>query len=258
VLVKNPKFRKGISDNQKYLLIVLYKFRFVTTDLVAEFISKDRSTIYESFYVLEKQAYIQKLYDSTYRLRQRPATYCLASKGIRFLRDNTDLDQTTLRNFYKNNKTRQEHIDHCLNVFTIFLSLKRQTGKKFDIFTKYELNREANLKPLPELYLKREGKSKKPDYLLDIMPASTFSWLIRKRIQQYEDFADDSEYLQPNVLLVAGNESTEKRLFKLLYENYADFKYFITQQQLLLNGKDGKVWIDVGESEEDEMVEVNL
>ncbi len=77
-------------------------------------------------------------------------------------------------------------------------------------------------------------------------------------MRQHEDYAYESAYLYPNVLFVAQNQSTENRLFKLTYENYADFDYFITQEEQLLNSEDGKVWIDMENSEEDEVIRVKL
>lgn len=258
MLVASPKYRRPLNSNQVRVLELCYKFRFVSVNLLAELLGKHRSSVYEGLYVLERQRYIGKRYDKTYRLAGKPASYYLASKGIRYLRENTGLDQTTLRNFYKNKSMRQEHVDHCLNVFRIALTLKKQVGNRFSIYTKYTLNRESFPSPLPELFLERKGNSDKPDYVLDIFEAGTFTWILRKRIRQHEDYADESNYRYPNVLFVAGNQSTEHRLFKLTYENYADFDYLITQQELLLDSEDGTVWIDVKESEEDEIVRVRL
>lgn len=85
----------------------------------------------------------------------------------------------------------------------------------------------------------------------------TFSWLLKRRIRQYCDFEDDSEYESNNVLFIAQNKSTEERLYKLTEDNYWDFEFYITQQDLLLSSKDGKVWIDPGESD-DEYVRIKL
>lgn len=153
---------------------------------------------------------------------------------------------------------RQEHVDHCLNVFRIALTIKQQTKGTFNIFPKYTLNRESFPSPLPELFLERKGSSDKPSYVLDIFEPGTFTWIFRKRMRQHEDYAYESAYLYPNVLFVAQNQSTENRLFKLTYENYADFDYFITQEEQLLNSEDGKVWIDMENSEEDEVIRVKL
>lgn len=269
MLVADPKYRRPISQKQLVLLGLLYKFRFVTTDLIAEWLKKDRSTIYESLYVLEQQGYIYKFYNKTYRLRDRPAVYCLAAKGIKYLRDNTKLDEKTLKNFYKNKRMGQPqdeeeqqkydaYIDSCLLVFKYFLTLKRQTNNRFKIYTKWELNRDMFPTPPPELLLENESDNE-PDYVLDIFAPGTFSWLLRKRINQHKDAEDErGEYSYPHVLLVAQNESTQKRLFKMTYENYSDFSFYLTQQDDLLNSTDGKVWIDMEESEEDEFVLVGL
>lgn len=254
MLVASPKYRRPLNSNQVRVLELCYKFRFVSVNLLAELLGKHRSSVYEGLYVLERQGYIGKRYDKTYRLAGKPASYYLASKGIRYLRENTELDQTTLRNFYKNKSMRQEHVDHCLNIFRIALVLKKQVGSRFNIFPRYTLNRESFPSPLPELFLKRKGNSGKPDYILDIFEAGTPTWLLRKRIRQHEEHAKESTYLYPNVLFIARNRSTENRLFRLTYENYEDFNYFITQQDDLLNSTDGKVWIDMEESEADEIV----
>ncbi len=259
MLVKNPKYHKRLSTKQVQLLHILFKFRFVSTDLVAELLGKDRSTIYEAFHVLEKQKLVYKFYNKTYRLRSKPATYCLDSKGIKYLRDNTNLDEKTLRNFYKNKTMDEEYIDRRLNVFVVYLKLRKIMGEKFNLYTKWGLNKEAfPSPPLPELWLERkQAASGELNYVVDIFVPMTFSWLLKRRIRQYCDFEDDSEYESNNVLFIAQNKSTEERLYKLTEDNYWDFEFYITQQDLLLSSKDGKVWIDPGESD-DEYVRIKL
>lgn len=174
MLVKNPKYHKRLSKKQLELLHILYKFRFVSTDLVAMLLSKDRSTIYEAFYVLEKQKIIHKFHDKTYRLRGRPAIYCLAKDGIRYLRQNTEMKDATLRNYYKNPKMDEEYIDKCLNILILCLKLISIYGDSFDIYTKWQLNKEAFPSPPPELWLKRkQAFSDELDYVLDIFQVFT-------------------------------------------------------------------------------------
>ena len=260
MLVREPKYRRLLSSNQTRLLYILFKFRFGTSDLIAELVKKDRSTVYESLRTLEKQGYIHKFHDSSYRLRGRPAVYTLAAKGIKYLRDTGKVDQTTLRNFYKNKRIAVENeplVDQCLLVFRIFNVLKAQTGETFSIYTKYELDKEHFVSPPPELWLQRKGKSQKPDYILDLFPAGTMTWLLRKRLRQHQEFAEEYEYLYPNLLLVAGNPNTEKRLFRQVESAIQDFEFYITQQEMLLVGEK-KIWIDLMESDEDELVRINL
>lgn len=250
MLVREPKYRRSVSSNQVRLLYILFKFRFGTSDLIAESVKKDRSTVYESLRTLEKQGYIHKFHDSSYRLRGRPAVYTLAAKGIKYLRDTSKIDPTTLRNFYKNKRIAIENellVDQCLLVFRIFNVLKAQTGQTFSIYTKYELNKADFISPPPGLWLQRQGKSQKPDYILDIFPAGTMTWLLRKRLREHQEFEEEYEYLYPNVLLVAGNPNTEKRIFKQIESAIQDFEFYITRQDMLLSG-DKNIWVDVAET----------
>lgn len=260
VLVKEPKYRRPISSNQVRLLYILFKFRFGTSDLIAELIRKDRSTVYESLRTLEQQGYMYKFHDKTYRLRGRPAIYTLATKGIKYLRDTSRVDQTTLRNFYKNKHIASENeplVDQCLLVFRIFNVLKAQTGQTFSIYTKHELDKDDSVNPKPELWLQRQGKTQKPDYILDIFPTGTMTWLLRKRLRQHQEFAGEYEYLYPSMLLVAGNASTERRLFKQAEGAMQDFEFYITRQEMLLGG-DKKIWIDLMESDGSEFARCAL
>lgn len=260
MLVKEPKYRRPVSSNQVRLLYILFKFRFATSDLIAELVKKDRSTVYESLRTLEQQGYIHKFHDKTYRLRGRPATYTLAAKGIKYLRNTSKVDQTILRNFYKNKHIAAENeplVDQCLLVFRLFNVLKAQTGKTFSIYTKHELNKDDFVNPKPELWLQRQGRSERPDYVLDIFPAGTMTWLLRKRLRQHQEAEEESEYTYPNVLLVTGNMNTEKRIFRQVEGAIQNFEFYITQQETLLSG-DSKVWIDLMESDEDSYIRLQL
>jgi predicted transcriptional regulator len=262
----NPKYRRPLSAKQVRLLQVVFKFRFVSVDLLAEYLSKDRSSIYENLYVLVKQEYIAKQYDKTYRLRGRSASYCLATKGIRYLRENTNTSEKALRNMYKNKNMDETHIDKCLLVVRVALTLNKQANHAFDISTRYELtDQEFFLRPLPDLYLNRK-KAKdghKFDYTLDIFEPNLPTWILRKRLRDYQEHCyeaelDESNY--PNVLLVAGNDSTERRLHKQFKYSMQDFEFYVTTLERLLNPDNihKPIWKDDVFDEEDEDEEVEL
>ena len=127
MLVKVPKYRKSISKSQLKLLLIIFKFRFVSNEYVGTYVRKDKSTIYERSFVLIQQGYVRKDYDSTYRLRLRPATYSLTTKGIKYLRESDiKLSELALRNQYKNSSASLQLVDHSLNVFKLCLLLRNQ------------------------------------------------------------------------------------------------------------------------------------
>lgn len=240
----------GISKNKQQILLYLHKYRFLTSDLLAELLSKDRSTIYERLFVLEKQGYIAKQYNKTFRLRGRSATYCLAPAGIRYLKHH-GYERTQLH--YKNKYFTDEQIDTQLLYIKIWLIFRKNYPDKFYGYTKYQLNPSGYIKPIPHLLI--QGTSDKiPDYLVEFFPAGTMSWRIRKRINQHSDAVDDSEYKYPNLLLISGNINTEKRIIRMTADMYAGFDIFTATIDRLMSSQ-RKVWLKPEEVAWDDVLE---
>jgi len=262
VLVKNPKYRKQISKSQLRLLLIIFKFRFVSTDCLGSYFKKDKSTIYERLLVLLQQGYIRKSYDSTYRIRQRPAIYSLSTKGIKYLRKNDSrVSENALRNMYKNKPASIELIDHSLDVFKLYMKINNQYLGIFDIFTRSELSAfDDFIRPLPDLYLRRSSKkSTKPTYQLETIEAGTMTWIIRKRLRAHQDFYEDSDLWNndyPALLLICGNNNTEKRIQRIAINSFFDFEiYTVTRDRLSTDTKE--VWLkeyDPGYDEEMEFI----
>lgn len=264
MLVKVPKYRKSISKSQLRLLSIIFKFRFVSSEYISSWLNKDKSTIYERLFVLVSRGYIRKDYDSTYRLRLRPAVYSLTAKGIKYLRGSEiKLSELALRNMYKNSSASLQLVDHSLNMFKLCLLLKNQYADTFDIFTRSELSAYNHfIRPLPDLYVRRESKrSTKPSYQLETIEAGTYTWIIRKRLQAHQDFLDDSEDWDdnyPTLLIVCGNANTEKRIQQLVLNGYFDFEVYTTTEERL-NMRDAnntRVWLTDFDPDDDEEMEL--
>lgn len=246
---QEPKTRYHISKSQIELMLYLLKYRFINSDLLAEVLKKDRSTIYERLSVLVKQGYIAKQYDKTFRLRGRSATYCLAPAGIRYLKHH-GYERTQLH--YKNKYFTDEQIDTQLLYIKIWLILHKHYPDTFYGYTKYQLNPSDYIKPTP--HLKLEGKTDKiPDYLVEVFPAFTMSWRIRKRINIHCETANDSEYTYPHLLLIAGNVSTEKRIIRMTADLYAGFDIFTTTLDRLMSDEK-KIWLRPEDVDLDEYI----
>jgi predicted transcriptional regulator len=264
VLNVSPKHHRPLSSKQVSLLLVIFKYKFVSSDLLAEVLGKDRSSVYENLYVLVKQEFIAKRYDKTYRLRGRPASYCLATGGIRYLRENTDTSEKALSNMYKNKNRDEEHIDKCLLVMRIANTLNRQVNNEFNTYTKYLLtDQKFFLRPLPDLYIRRRQKeeNKQFHYTLDIFEPNLPTWVLRKRFRDYQEHCEDADLPEgdyPHVLLVAANNSTERRLLKHFAYSIQDFEFYVTTLERLLNPENiyKAVWKDETFDEEDEELEL--
>lgn len=254
MLVKNPSHRKALNSNQVRLLKVIFKFRFVSVLLLSEYLDKNKSTIYEQLLVLSSQNYISKSYNSSYRLPPRPATYALAAKGIKYLRDTTDLSQTALRNMYKNRTASDTLVVQSLRNLKLCLQLQTQYPGTFSIYTKSELTEyDKFLRPLPDLYLQRKNRQQnKPNgYLVEFIDSSTFSWMLRKRIQAHQDWCDEKHWKEyPHVLFLCGNDSTEHRIQRILENTFGDFEFYTTTTERLAN-ETTKIWRQVFEEDDD-------
>ena len=255
MLVSKPKYRRPVSSNQDLLLWLLFKFRFVSTDLLAEFLGKDRSTVYESLYVLEQQGYVHKIYDSTYRLRQIPARYTLASEGIKHLLAKGSGNPSQLRYFYRNRSAKPEHIEHSLAVLSVFVRIKQQTSKRFAVYSGSEIAGDSDyIRPLPDLVLERRTKhDEKPNLLiLEVIDPNKPFWFYRSRLKAHQKHFDDNwkydDY--PTILLIAPDYRTERYMLAMVARRGFDFDVWVTHKKRLNETKDSKVWATEFEDEE--------
>lgn len=243
LFVKQPTYHKQLSTQQIKVLRLVCKFRFISVPILAAWLGKDKSTIYEQVAGLTKQNYLLKRYDSSYRLQLRPASYALAAKGIAYIRDTTELQEATLRNLYKNRTASDTLVVQSLAIAKLCLQLKAQYPDLFELATKMELGQsEAFLKPLSDLYLRRKDtQTTEPgSYLLERIEAGAYTWLLRKRLQAHQDWLDEHEEewddSYPTLLFVCGNTSTEKRIHNLVNGSYLDFEVMTVTEERVATG----------------------
>lgn len=273
MLVSSPKYRKPLSKDQLRILGLVYKFRFVSTDLVAEIVKRDRSTVYERLYVLEKQGYLTKVYYKSYKLLGKPASYCLSAQGITYLRKLEGYDDVALRNMYKNKTlfSNSDYIAHCLCIIRVYIALKRQYGlETFNILTKFELAHLSYFpKPRPDfcLYRRKAHATKPRIYMLDIIDTQTHVFVRRKRIKLYMEHMDSGDWepdgAYPALLFVTPNKNIQSKLINEAEYNYD--RYYVnedetntlvtTMGELTRADKEAKkVWQAILQDEDEEIV----
>ncbi len=242
------KTRYSISSAQTSLLYALLKYRFLTTDLLAELLHKDRSTIYERLSVLVDQGYVTKKYNNSYRIDRRPATYYLAPAGIRYLKSR-GVERTQLH--YKNKDFTEAQIDEYYRYPKFSRAIHRNYPETFHTRTKYQLDPENYLNPMPWLLFVPDNEDA-PELFMEYIPAGEQSWIIRKRINQHIDYADEeADYRYPYLLVVAGNDNTEKRIVKLSADLIWDSVLYTTTEVRLLSGEKD-IWLRPMEVDWDE------
>src|SRR5437868_6830189 len=79
-----PKYRKKLNEEQVEVLQMLYRFRFASSEQIAQFQGKPNAkAIQKRLKILEDQDLIAKRYDKSYKLQGKPAAYYLTPNGAR-------------------------------------------------------------------------------------------------------------------------------------------------------------------------------
>ena len=215
-----PKYRKKLNKEQLQVLEILYKFRFCSNDLVAEYFGKKgRAFVHNRLSILLEQGLIAKRFDSSYRLRGRPAAYYLTPGGARALMNKQEGLEVNIKSIYKDGSVSEKFVDTCLEIFTIRNRLKNQYADKLKFFTRANLNYEDYdyfPKPLPHAYLRLESGKQ---FFLDVLHEDDPSFVVKRRIGQYIDYCETGEWEEtgtdfPIVLLACESKILEERVKK--------------------------------------------
>lgn len=227
--VSKVKYRRPLNSEQIEVLNILFRYRFSTNEQLSRYFNKQSGkAIQKRLAILEAQGYIAKHYDSSYKLRGRPAEYYLLPKGARLLREKQDkkssliITDQAIKNLYKDKKASVSFISHSKSVFDIYLGLRNLYGDNLRLFTKTFMNIDKYhylIKPLPDMHIAlrggvnnpKEGKRFFVDYFEDDVP---FFVLIR-RIKKYIKYYEEDEWIGnvfPVVLFITDSPRRQKQL----------------------------------------------
>ncbi|HEY4963937.1 MAG TPA: hypothetical protein VIH90_04545 [Candidatus Saccharimonadales bacterium] len=249
--------RKHLNPNQVQLLKLLYKFRFVSSDLLAKYRDVTRTGINHSLTILVDQILVDRRYDKSYKIQGKSAVYCLTPVGLRMLMDYMPLNDNVVHAMYKNKTVSEGFIDECLRVVEVCTALNSLYPDTFSIFTRSELAQfDYFPEPKPFLYLSRKKplKGKQNDYMLDII-ADNRKFIIKKRIQTYINHHDsgnwgDEEY--PTILLLCATPRIEENALKFTESLLEDFDFYTSTIKRFLesDNRDSAIWSDAVEMDE--------
>lgn len=126
-----PKPKQPLNNLQTEVLLVLYKFRFATRDLIVNHQELPSKTYTQArLKNLLEQGYIARHYNGQDKVAGKPAVYYLDSRGIRFLLKpehvaEYDLNPKVLSLAYKDKYASQLFQEKCLRVFRLYLLLNK-------------------------------------------------------------------------------------------------------------------------------------
>lgn len=208
------------SRQQQKVIKLLFKFRFISAQLLGQVMGISRPGAYQALEVLVEKKLVEKVYREDYRIDRKPAYYFLNKSGVTTVRRLLDVKESVVHALYKNDEATDEFIEHCLIVATCYISIKRTLPEGSDIFTKAEINRFKQFpKNRPDLYIRTPDGH---EAIIVIVDDKT-PYIIRKRLDEiithYEDEGWPSgDY--PNICFVLKDEhaknsflySTNKKL----------------------------------------------
>lgn len=185
-----------LTGQQQRVLKLLFKFRYISTQLLADVMGIGRRSVYEVLEVLVEKGLVDKVYEKDYRYAKKPAYYYLNKPGVTTVRKLMDVKESAVHALYKNAEASEEFINHCLTAATCYISIIRFLPEVSEIFTKSEINRFKQFpKNRPDLYIRTADGREAVVILVDDKP----SYIICKRLDEIithsEDVGwDDSDY----------------------------------------------------------------
>lgn len=247
-----PGTRRKLNVEQLEVLRLLYKFRFGTNDLFAEYFGKkDRSFVYKRLTILKEQGLIGKRFDSTYRLQGKPAAYYLTPEGARRLQESRGVE-VNIKTIYKDRSVSEQFMAHCLDLFRIYNVLRKRYGDEFNLFTKPDLSSYDYFpSTLPDAYIRLKNGEVDKHFFLDIYQDHQPIFTVTRKVKQYIEYAESGEWETtgtelPSVLVVCESERLQKQLLKkttlIMNQNIGTDVVFAICPKTSLSNSEPEAW----------------
>lgn len=207
-----------LTRKQLQILHIVFKFRFVTSILLAQYLTTDKGSLYKRLKILLNMGLLVKDYDPHWRIDRNPAEYSLSPVALKLLREE-GLDAKTLHSMYNNKRILRSARQQCLDIMQLTCALKQQYGDEFYYYTANDLARQDEFPiPRPSLYLTRVEPSSELSngYFIELYHTAQ-PFIVRARfkalLQHFDDEGwPDGEY--PILLFILETERQEKNFSK--------------------------------------------
>ncbi|MBM3209724.1 hypothetical protein FJZ39_00035 [Candidatus Saccharibacteria bacterium] len=223
--VEEEKKERKLNKGQVEVLKLLYRYRFTTSELLAKATDQRYLQVARSRLVtLEKQGYIGRRYDSSYKLLGKFAAYYLLPKGLQYLKSIDGTELQVIKMIYNDRKASDKFVDFCLSVCRVAQALSSLYGEEARIFTRTELlNYGYFPQPQPDLYFSIKRKTMR-HYFVDVYDDSTPAFVMTKKIKRYAEHYESGEWEStgsdyPEVIVACTSPIAEQRLRKKLLQS---------------------------------------
>lgn len=250
--------QRKLNQQQLNTLQLLYTFRFITAQHIRKLKElKSIRSVNRHLATLLELGYIAQRYDKSYKLRGKGASYCLTTKGSKYLWDRDLIHLKARNSMYKNPKVKQPFVEHCLSIVRVYLKLEEvYTPEEFNVYTRHESTKFGDMPDIPpDLYLNRLDDEEDEDgeadvideYFMDICTYVPI-YKIKQRLVFYmnhESEGDwDGEY--PIICIVCREPRVEMSIQRFVQNKMSDLTVYTTNIRALMSGE-AQVWRDCGE-----------
>lgn len=254
-----------LSKRKQQLLILLYRFRFLTTHHIQQFLNhKNPTRIQQWLQQLTTDSYILSDYNrSTFETNRKPAVYCLASNSKKILEQEKDCDKRLLRRIYKEKTLSQSFKERQLVIadFYFLLLAAYAESEKLSFFTSTDLaGYEYFPRPLPDAYVASKKKTRSSRYFLEVLDETIRKSVLFGKVTKYFRYKEEGDWQAhtdkpfPKILFIAPDERRRRLLKKCITEKFessyeTDLRFFLTtRERIKKEGLKTDIW-DVVKSE---------
>lgn len=240
------KQSRQLNQSQLDLLHILYRFRFATRSLLADYLERPNNTsLYSKVSILEKHGFVASRYDKSYKLAGREAEYYVTPKAVRALRDAELIDSTEadIRASYKDKSVSDQYVQRLAMLFNV-RNVLEATYESLQYFTQRDIqNLDYFPKKKPTAFLSLKSNDTTKRFFLEYIPTQTSTGAIKGKVRGYSNYFDEdawgvTETDFPSVLFVCEDGMTEQgvrwHIKRELYKTDTDVQYYTTTQKVLL------------------------
>ena len=202
-----------LTPQQARILKLLFKFRFVTTKLLARILGIRADTTYEALECLVKLGYVVKEYDPAWRIDRKPAYYYLSHAGVRTIRALLGVTEPAVHALYKNGTASPVFIDFCRTALACYVPIKQSLPSDTELFSRSELARFKQFpKTRPDLYVRTPDRREAMIVYAQDMTLGTMMKRLAELITHSEEADWDGAY--PTIGFVLSSTNAKRTFLR--------------------------------------------
>lgn len=245
----------AITVKQMAILILLYRFRFLSTNQLQELLGhKDSRTVQILLADLVQKQYVYSNYDrKKFGKNTKPSVFHLLPKAIQILKQQEDCDEKQLKKIYGEGKRSDGFINDCIFIADMYLKLKDQVSATTEVHfsTKVDLNGYDYFpNPLPDAYIALKEKRKTNRYFVLLLEEKAPKYAYMDKFKKYIDYLEEDTWEKntdsepfPSILVICPDYPKKRFLERFIKDKAPKEPFYLTtKNQVRLKGIKSDIW----------------